>query len=369
MAGQASAATIDHKKSVWFLKSDDGNYTASFGTQFQFDFVARALDDDNGERADTRKMSLRRGRFGAKGRMGSPNLTYNLLFDVTTNSNTNTDGGNGMGIFDAYMGYKFSPEFSVRAGTFKPLHSAYQSNSSGRDTFVERGQVDAAFQYGRDTGVMLHGKIAKILSYQVGAYNGNARATAGNTESSNFQGALVLEPTGKHGGLGEPDLKGTDKMRTWLSAGIVRTHDSTTAQSAVQSSFIAANGRGDITQYALDVGLKYAGLAVMGEFIHVNVDGPTAVLSTTGKGFTVMGSYMVIPKKMHVGARIEWLDKNDKTANNDISSYGLASAYYFNGQKHKVIVDWVHLSTDTTFAGAPTKNEDDTFSAKWQTRF
>lgn len=75
-------------------------------------------------------------------------------------------------VIDAYVDARFTPEFQVRAGKFKPYVGLERLQSGGDIKFIERSYVSNILP-NRDVGVSLHGDVLNSkLSYAVGVFNG-----------------------------------------------------------------------------------------------------------------------------------------------------------------------------------------------------
>ncbi len=113
------SAIFGHKKGNFYLKSKDGNFSILPGFSIQVDYNAAITEDSftAASRADTRVFTVRRGRVATKGHAGSPNLTYAMSFNITTNT------APVAGIFDTNVNYKFIPKVQIRSGQFEPIGS------------------------------------------------------------------------------------------------------------------------------------------------------------------------------------------------------------------------------------------------------
>jgi phosphate-selective porin OprO/OprP len=101
-------------------------------------------------------------------------------------------------IYDAYVNYRYSPEFQIQAGKFKaPVGLEYLQ--SDNYTFFNERSIVTDLVPGRDLGFELHGDIAGgVLSYAAGIFNGvgDARNTTsiGFQDNREFDGRLFIQP-------------------------------------------------------------------------------------------------------------------------------------------------------------------------------
>ncbi|MGA2281571.1 MAG: porin [Verrucomicrobiota bacterium] len=101
-------------------------------------------------------------------------------------------------IYDAYVNYRYSPEFQIQAGKFKaPVGLEYLQSDTY--TFFNERSIVTDLVPGRDLGFELHGDIVGgVLSYAAGIFNGvgDARNTTsiGFQDDREFNGRLFVQP-------------------------------------------------------------------------------------------------------------------------------------------------------------------------------
>ncbi len=101
-------------------------------------------------------------------------------------------------IYDAYVNYRYLPEFQVQAGKFKAPVGLEQLQTDVNLSFNERSLVTDLVP-NRDLGFELHGDIAGgVLSYAAGIFNGvgDARNSSniGFQDDREFDGRLFIQP-------------------------------------------------------------------------------------------------------------------------------------------------------------------------------
>ncbi|MEQ8165394.1 MAG: porin, partial [Alphaproteobacteria bacterium] len=171
----ADNVEVGHKKGKFYLQTKDGKWSVIPGAQVQINYTFNARE----ERDSETQFAARRVRFGVAGRAGSKSLTYNISFDISTNSSAAQDGDPGVAIFNSYLNYKFSNALQVRGGVWKQRFTEYHSASSGKTQFVDRNRGTAnRLRMDRDTGLGVRGKLFKMLSYEATIINGNSRKEA-----------------------------------------------------------------------------------------------------------------------------------------------------------------------------------------------
>jgi phosphate-selective porin OprO/OprP len=106
-------------------------------------------------------------------------------------------GGTTPTIFDAYWDGKFAPEFTVRAGKFKPPVGLERLQSATDIGFAERG-LPANLVPSRDVGLQVSGDISEgLFAYQVGVFNGVPDLANGGddlSDAKDFAARLFVQP-------------------------------------------------------------------------------------------------------------------------------------------------------------------------------
>jgi phosphate-selective porin OprO/OprP len=189
-ADSAAAAAKDRQSSTanskdgFSLKSADGKYSLRFRGYFQSD--GRFFAKNDGIPA-VDNLLIRRARPIIEATVGRY-FEFRLMPDF---------GGTSPTIFDAYWDGKFAPEFTVRAGKFKPPVGLERLQSATDILFAERG-LPTNLVPSRDVGLQISGDISEgLLAYQVGVFNGVPDLANGGDDLSNakdFAGRLFLQP-------------------------------------------------------------------------------------------------------------------------------------------------------------------------------
>jgi phosphate-selective porin OprO/OprP len=171
-------------KDGFSLKSADGKYTLRFRGYVQSDgrfFVS------NDAVAAVDNLLIRRARPIIEATVGRY-FEFRLMPDF---------GGATPAIFDAYWDGKFAPEFTVRAGKFKPPIGLERLQSATDILFAERG-LPTNLVPNRDIGLQVAGDISEgLFAYQVGVFNGVPDLANGGDDLSNakdFAARLFIQP-------------------------------------------------------------------------------------------------------------------------------------------------------------------------------
>jgi phosphate-selective porin OprO/OprP len=191
IAADSVAAAAKDRQSVtangkdgFSLKSADGKYILRFRGYVQSDgrfFVS------NDAVAAVDNLLIRRARPIIEATVGRY-FEFRLMPDF---------GGTTPAIFDAYWDGKFAPEFTVRAGKFKPPIGLERLQSATDILFAERG-LPTNLVPSRDIGLQVAGDISEgLFAYQVGVFNGVPDLANGGDDLSNakdFAARLFIQP-------------------------------------------------------------------------------------------------------------------------------------------------------------------------------
>lgn len=191
IAADSAAATAKDRQSAtanskdgFSLKSADGKYTLRFRGYFQsdgrfFPGIEAVPAVDN--------LLIRRARPIIEATVGR-HFEFRLMPDF---------GGTSPTIFDAYWDGKFAPEFTVRAGKFKPSIGLERLQSATDILFAERG-LPTNLVPSRDVGLQVAGDLSEgLFGYQIGVFNGVPDLANGGDDLSNakdFAARVFIQP-------------------------------------------------------------------------------------------------------------------------------------------------------------------------------
>ena len=202
-AKTATAATAS--KDGFNLKSADGKYSIRFRGYLQSD--GRFFPSSEAV-PTTDNLLIRRARPIIEATVGRY-FDFRVMPDF---------GGTSPVIFDAYWEGKFAPQFTVRAGKFKPPIGLERLQSATDIAFAERG-FPTNLVPSRDVGLQVAGDVSEgLFAYQVGVFNGVPDLANGGddlSDAKDFAARVFLQPfkTGSLKGLGVGVAGSTGKER------------------------------------------------------------------------------------------------------------------------------------------------------------
>jgi phosphate-selective porin OprO and OprP len=178
---QSATANV---KDGFSIKSADGKYSLRFRGYVQSD--GRFFPSS--ETVPTvDNLLIRRARPIIEGAVGRY-FEFRLMPDF---------GGQSPTVFDAYWDGKFAPEFTVRAGKFKPPVGLERLQSATDIAFAERG-LPTNLVPSRDVGLQVSGDISEgLFAYQIGVFNGVPDLANGGddlSDAKDFAARVFLQP-------------------------------------------------------------------------------------------------------------------------------------------------------------------------------
>ncbi len=284
-------------KDGFSLKSADGRYSLRFRGYFQSD---GRLFPGTDVAAGVDNLLIRRARPIMEATVGRY-FDFRLMPDF---------GGSSPTIFDAYWDGKLVPEFTVRAGKFKPPVGLERLQSATDVPFAERG-LPSNLVPSRDVGLQISGDISEgLLAYQVGVFNGVPDLSNGGddlSDAKDFAARVFVQPlkSGRLRGLGLGIAGSTGLERGSISSSGLPSYRSAGQQtffrynssSATPANNVFANGK---RVRLSPQGYFYTGpVGLLAEYVlsrsEVTRDGVTAQLEHTA--WQASGSFFLTGEK------------------------------------------------------------------------
>lgn len=310
---------------------------------------------------------IERGRLVFSGHAFTKEFTYFLQIDG------DTDDGDALEIFDAWVGYEFDDSLRVQAGKRKAPGSQQWQASAFNIRFADRSMATDFFRTDRTFGVWVNGALGNSdLHYDVMLGNGVASSSLTPAEVDNnlaAAGTLWWEPLGEFGSdvVVLDDTEGP-RMRLgqnffWTRPSgsvvpgsgsqeldFVRLSDGTRLdQTGALSPGVTVNAY-TVYAYTLDAAWKNARWSINAECYlqwveDIGGNGPLTRTSFVQDGFLVEGGYFLIPRKLDVNLRQSQVHGFRGTSN----EYSIGCDWFFHGQNAK-------LTFDTTYCDGSAVN-------------
>jgi hypothetical protein len=346
----------------FILQSGDGNYLIHPYAQFQLRNTTTWRE--NGKQPnDTDDVQngfeVRRAKVGVEGNAFGPNLTYQFQMQFDRKSGT-------PGLEDAWVRYKFSPQFSLRAGQFKDPFAHESLLSSKKFLAAERDYTNDYFSSGDDyvQGVSLIYDAKGPLHAELAFTDGSDFAVASgvrNNFDQNFQDF----------GTNNADYGGAGRVE-YLAMGDWKDYDSFSAYGAKSDLLVFGAGldyteSGNTGFFSQTVDVQYKmtnGLALYAAAYGRYTKNSPAAIDAPGTtpaalhdlydwGVVAQASYMLNPK-LEVFGRYGYLDIDSDGlaagASNHIHEITAGANYYFVGHNAKLTLDGGYLPNGAPIA-------------------
>jgi phosphate-selective porin OprO and OprP len=272
-----------------------------------------------------------------------PWLRYSFQFEFSR-----TSGEGGSRIKDAVIEFRpVGKPYRIAGGQFKAPFGLQQMTSSGRLQFVDRAITDAKFNPGRDMGVMVSGTVAeRRVGYDVGVFNGAGESLRQTTETPLWVARAYFDPFGPYT-LSESSADASEKavlhlgvaarggkqIRGRTAAGVVEQADN---QSA----------------YDVEFAFKARRFYSTAEYFLMSdeQEAPVAGADVDSHGFHVQAGYMLVAKKVEVGALYAWIDPNTDVDDAAVREVRAVFGYYWQAHNLKLQADAGQLHYDARFS-------------------
>lgn len=341
----------------FFLASEDGNFLMEVSGYVQTRYIANFRDEpseDEGGKDDFEGgFQIRRAKVAFEGHVFDPKLEYKVQFAAER------DGGL-LKLEDAYTRYEFADGYFVQAGQFKPRFNREELMSAMRQQAMERSVVNGFFRISRPTAVQVMGEYER-WNWAVSVHDGReAENTDFNTDRTDvaFAGRAEYLVAGEWKQFKDYVAWPETPFGLMVGGGV----DYEIAESGRGTSFAFD----DFWQWTGDASLQLDpfNIFVAGYGRHLN--GDSSIGGVDQIGFLVQAGVFVIPGKMDVFGRGEWLDHGGFTevkGNPSAIDAGLedqiflltaGTNYYFQKHDVKLTLDvvWAPDGVRTTETGA-----------------
>lgn len=295
LLSDGATAGFDHH---FFIASNDGAFLLQTSFKFQTRFISNHANQPANTDEEESGFQQRRTEIYIAGHVFDPNLSFKVKFEASRSS------GDVSGD-DIYVNYKLNDIWQVRLGQFKAPFLREFMVSSGRQQAVERSFVNNVFNVNRSQGLQLSGKW-DFLSLAVMLHDGaNAKNLDFNADRTELAFAARAEL------LLAGNWKQFKDFAAWngepfalLIGGAIDYED------GEDGAANAAGSQPDVFEWTLDASAEFNGMNLFAAFIGQHVvdnDGNAASAEVDQYGIVVQGGVFVVPDKIDVFARYEFI--------------------------------------------------------------
>ena len=262
---------------------------------------------------------LRRARLQVKGEFGS-DFDFTLQTDFGSNTLSAKSGATGQ-LADLFVRWKKYPEAIVTMGQFKTPFGYDQLMADTKLASIERSLPSDKLTVSRQVGIGLSGAVWDgVVNYATGVYNGN-KANNGFNDNDAFMYV---------GRLGATLYKADGRLLQVAANGY--TSDDTGTFTGRR------NGLGIDTQLVFGPGSLNA------EYLTVDSD-PLVGAPTTAAGWSLLGTWMVVPKTLEAIVRYEDYDPKDSIRGDDSTLWTVGGNYFVRGNDIKLSLNYLFGET------------------------
>lgn len=334
------------------VKTKTSNLTIGGRLQTQYQYV-----DSN---ADINQLILRRARLSFSSQLTD---TIYAKFQIEAGKQKFT-------MKDAYLGFKLKM-FDVFVGQKHVPFSREALNSSKYLQMVERSRT-SEFAPFRQMGIGIHGfALDKKIEFMAGIYNGavnsssvsglmdnrlnkinlyhiDAAASASNGKYL-YAARLDFHPLG-YIKPSQSYLKDLEHPLLSFAINVLSSNDAPSVGHTLDKAEVKDN-----LTIGGDMAFMFKGFAGTFEYMHRTLswwDGMNQDQETPQDSMTLQGGYMIVPKKVELTARYEWVKYDDSgllmgsSGENSLNWITFGFNYFFEGHHTKIQLNYILKSED-----------------------
>ncbi len=313
-----------------------------------------------GDIAEQGGFRLRRARFGL-------HAGHSGIAELRVSTDVSSDEDAPVRISDAYIGFMPWDWARIHFGAQSVPFTRTQRIRSGRAALIERPLGNRSMAPGKQLGMVASGEMFEAaLGYQLGLFNGLQRTNQfyqgfiqnASPLGNRFDGLLYVarvtsEPLGRLPGTAADEEHG--KLRFGVGA----------------NYFYSDGGARDVHSAGGDAHVMWRGLHALAEALWARTIPETdpsiagaVPLEVTTFTFSGEAGYMILPRRLGVAARFEWLNPNDKQDDESDSWLATAGAtVHLVDQLLKAQLEYTHRQEVN---GVQLENDSVTFNLQGQ---
>ena len=345
----------------FFIGSADGNFLLQLYMKLQTRFIYNHSEPAPGEDRERWGFEQRRTELYWNGHVISPDLTYKVKIAANRSSGS-------VSLDDAILSYRLNDLWKIDVGQFKVPFLREFLISSGRQQAVERSYIKHVFNANRSQGMQLkYGADRWALLAMV--HDGTA---AKNSAFASDRTDLALAARGEFLLAGE--WSQFKDFASWPDEGFGLLLGAAIDYEVGETG--VGTDTADFFKYTLDAGAEFGGWNLYGALVgqHVKGNGSASFADADQFGFLVQGGVFIVPDKVDLFARYEYLDLDGVLYDAAVSSMTpvtddkinlvtVGMNYYIKKHTLKLTTDlvWVldPLPDSHTGAGLLRSSEDD----------
>lgn len=355
-------AVVDEEKPPVFVVPRASELKLVLGGYIQANFESgdvSAFEGRFGQTALDDRFRLRRARINLTGEFAEQfDFKIEGEFENSDGISSNRTAFSGTDIF---VNWHQFPEAQIKIGQWKAPFGLEQLTPDPSLIIIERSLPTGAITPERQIGVQLWGKPftnvwpeqKDLLTYYAGIFNGNGRNTTINDNNAfMYVGRLEVMPfKGKIFGQNSSLKIGADVLNSRDDAGtnISQSLNLLVNADGSLSPFVLSTPA-ERTAWSVDAWFNLGPFDLIGEYLQEKVNGLTfngepGIPDFTTNGYYITAAYFLIPKKLQLATRWEYLNPGQR-GNDGIRSITGGLNYYIHGDDLKVMVNYIHTWSD-----------------------
>jgi phosphate-selective porin OprO and OprP len=346
---------VQNEKPTANIYYDNGTHL-DFGTRFtskwNLGIVANYAYEDLDGRTDSNDAAIDRARLEITGTLMDGQFSYAFSNDFSGDTEflNNSDDNTNRDLRDAWLQYNWCEDLNLRAGQFVVNYSRQANVNYFHQQMLDRSVVTQYFAPGRNVGVMLLGSDSDGLNYSVSIYEGESKGDGINFDNlsgadTNFGGAgQISYDFGNYGSRAyEGDYMTTEDFAATIGLNASFQQDKVTVAPGASAlpfvQILPTNNLSKLnrTRVGGDVGIRSEGFSLQSEINYENIDFDEGNNESTDTyGYYAQAGYFFVPSEWEIAARFGRIDFDDTSAIDNLSEYGAALGYYFDGHNMKI---------------------------------
>lgn len=330
---------VDYLKQIGGISVEtvDGNF--KLRTRLRAQFLTEYLD--HGEGDDSLGFRVRRARIIFDGHAFRPWFRYLMQFDFSGDPE----------LKDMVFDIAYNEQFIPRVGQYKVPFNREELTGAGSLQFVDRSELNREFNFSRDVGAGVWGKINRIVYYEFGVFQGDGTNTISDRHDSSvlWAGRIQYSPLGNDIGISSNFTKKPTLSLGLSIAGINTSSDAEgnfrdTNLGGAADRLIELGATGvQVISFSGDINFKHPLFSLEGEYIGRWTDPDNTVVSSIyDHGFRVQSGVFLIPNTLEVASRFIFIMFDDSAEGKDVIWEITPAISYYMSKDHrwKLVFDY-----------------------------
>ncbi len=363
-----------NKEDKWF---DDIRITTKKGTGLTFStidenyklrlrlagqFKASLLESDGGN--EGLAFEIERARIQFDGNVFRKWFKYFAQLDLVDGV-----GDSGVTLLDLRFDFAYNEAFVPRIGQYRVPFNREELTPTFAQQLVDRSSLNAEFEYDRDIGVGVWGKLGKWFYYQGGIFQGEGEAQVDDDDFGVLWALRVqVSPFGEDQSVRVNFAKDWSLAVGFSIAGInVEDGSDSELGGARFDAFGDGVDSGQVVSLTSDISLKNPRFNIEGEYNGRFTD-PDGFSSIYDHGARVQAGVFLIPKILEVAGRFNFIDFDTAVGNQDATYEFTPGINYYLSKDHRWKLQFDYTYKREQFTDDENENFN-LFRAQLQTYF